>query len=156
MKIGKHTLTNLFNVGVVTGDTDVDISAAVYTAFVDLLTIVAPVGGLQNCRVDIDVNKATTGLDVVATAADTFDACAVIAVDDTNYRLLKTGSQITANGDASLEMNENGWSFDIGPLNGGETVKIKIKLSAERDDAELPYKVTYIGQTPTITAIVAG
>jgi len=156
MRIGKHTLTTLFNVGVATGDTDVDISAAVYTAFVDLLTITAPVGGLQSCRVDIDVNKATTGLDTVATAADTFDACAVIAVDDTNYRLLKNGTQITANGDASLEMSENGWSFDLGPLNGGEIVKIKIKLSAERDDAELPYKVTYIGEAPTITAVAAG
>ena len=156
MRIGKHTLTTLFNVGVAIGDTDVDISAAVYTAFVDLLTITAPVGGLQSCRVDIDVNKATTGLDTVATAADTFDACAVMAVDDTNYRLLKNGTQITANGDASLEMSENGWSFDLGPLNGGETVKIKIKLSAERDDAELPYKVTYIGEAPTITAVVAG
>ena len=156
MRTGRHTLTNLFNVGVATGETDVDISEADYTTFVDILTIIAPVGGLQNCVVSIDVNKATTGLDTVATAADTFDACAVIAVDDTNYRLLKNGNQITANGDGSLEMSENGWSFDLGPLNAGEIVKIKIKLSAERDDAELPYKVTYIGQAPTITAIAAG
>ena len=156
MRIGKSTLNTLFNVGVAIGETDVDISAAVYTAFVDILTIVAPVEGLQSCRVEIDVNKATTGLDTVATAADTFDACVVIAVDDTNYRQLKNGTQITANGDGSLEMSENGWSFDLGPLKARETVKIKIKLSAERDDAELPYKVTYIGQAPTITAIAAG
>jgi len=156
MRIGRNTLKTLFNVEALTGDTDVDISAADYTAFVDLLTITAPIDGLQNCRIDIDVNKATTGLDTVATAADTFDACAVIAVDDTNYRLLQSGTQITANGDASLEMSENGWSFDIGPLAGGEIVKIKIKLSAERDDAELPYKVTYIGEAPTITAVAAG
>ena len=156
MKIGRHTLQTLFDVETASGETDIDISAAVYTAFADLLTIEAPVNGLIDCRVDLDVNKATTGLDAVATASDTFDAVAVISADGTNYRTLKNATQITANGDGTLEMSENGWSFDIGPLAGGETVKIKVKLSAERDDAEIPYKVTYVGEAPTITAVAAG
>jgi hypothetical protein len=154
--IGRHTLQNLFNVGAETGETDIDISAAVYTAFVDLLTVEAPVGGLQDCRIDIDVNKTTTGWDTVATAADTIDACLVLMVDDTNYRLLQNGTQITANGDGSLEMSENGFSFKTGPLASGETVKVKVKLSAERGDCVLPYKVTYVGKAPTITAVAAG
>jgi hypothetical protein len=138
------------------GTTDIDISAAVYTGFIDILTVEAPAGGLAECRIDIDVNKATTGLDTVATAADTFDCCLTGSPDGTNYRLLQNGTQITANGDGSLEMSENGWSFKTGPLAAGESVKVKIKLSAERDDAELPYRVTYLGNAPTITAVAAG
>lgn len=156
MRLGRHTLYNLFEVGTLTGTTDVDISAAVYTGFVDLLTITAPVGGLTECRIDLDVNKATTGLDTVATASDTFDCCLVGSPDGTNYRLMQNGTQITANGDGSLEMSENGWSFKTGPLHSSAVIKVKIKLSAERADAEIPYRVTYFGQAPTITAVAAG
>jgi hypothetical protein len=143
-------------VGTVTADTDVDISAAVYTGYITLLTVTAPATGLVDLRIDIDANKTTTGLDAVATAADTFDCCLVGQVDGTNYRTLQTGTQITANGDGSLENSESGWSFHVGPLAAAETVIVKIKLSAERDDAELPYRVTYIGAAPTVTAVAAG
>lgn len=143
-------------VGTATGTTDVDISEAVYTGYVTLLTVTAPASGCREVRIDLDVNKATTGLDTVATASDTFDCCLVGQVDGTNYRTLQTATQITANGDGSLTDAESGWSFTIGPLMSAESVIVKIKLSAERADAEIPYRVTYIGGAPTVTAVAAG
>jgi hypothetical protein len=156
MRRGRHSLSRFLKPKSASGTTDIDISAAVYTGFVPLLTVQAPPGGLQDCRIDLDMNKATTGVDAVATAADTIDCCLVGSPDGTNYRLLQNGTQITANGNGSLENSEDGFSFKTGPIGPNETVKAMIKLSAERDDAEVPYRVTYLGEAPTITAVAAG
>ena len=142
-------------VGEATGDADIDISEAVYTGFVNILTVTAPSTGLQACRIDIDVNKATTGFDTIATAADTIDIALVGQFDGTNYRNMQNATQITANGDGSLEHNEDGVSFDLGPLGPNESLQVHVKLSAERDDAELPYRVSYVGSAPTITPVAA-
>lgn len=142
-------------VGTATGDTDIDISESDYTGYVTLLTVTAPATGLLDLRIDIDVNKTTTGLDAVATANDKFDCSVVGQVDGTNYRTLANETQITANGDESLEDNESGWSFHLGPLAAAESIIVKIKLSAERADTELPYRVTYVGAAPTITPVAA-
>ncbi len=142
-------------VGTATGDTDIDIDQANYLGFIEILRVTAPASGLISCRIDIDINKAATGLDIVATAADTVDMVAVGTVDGTNFRTIKTATQITLNGDATLEDNESGFAFDLGPLAAAEIVTIQIKLSAERGDAELPYRVTYVGAAPTVLPVAA-
>ena len=149
------SLYDMLAIGAATGDADIDISESDYTTYITLLTVAAPAGGLRACRIDIDVNKATTGLDAISTAADTFDAVLVGQVDGTNYRTLINGTQIVANGDETLEASESGWSFNIGPLQADESVQVRVKLSVERADAELPYRVTYQGVAPTVTPVAA-
>lgn len=148
-------LLNLMAVGEATGEADIDISEADYTAYTNILTVTAPATGLSNCQIDIDVNKATTGWDTVSTAADTIDISLVGQVDGTNYRTLSNATQITANGDGTLENNESGVSFNTGPLGPNKSVQVHVKLSVERADAELPYRVSYVGAAPTITPVAA-
>jgi len=144
------------SVGEATGDADIDISEAVYTAFVNVLTVTAPATGLADCVIDIDFNKATAGWDTIATAADTLDCVLVKQVDGTNYRSTqKASAQITANGDGSLDASESGMSFNVGPMQANASVQVHVKISAERDDCELPYRVTYVGAAPTITPVAA-
>ena len=142
-------------VGEVTGDADIDISEAVYTGYINILTVIAPATGLASCRIDIDANKEITGWDTISTAADTIDIVLVGQFDGTNYRTIENATQIAANGDGSLENNESGVSFNIGPLGPNESLQIHVKLSAERDDVELPYRVTYVGAAPTVTPVAA-
>lgn len=136
-----------------TGEADIDISESDYTGFINIMTITAPATGLNDCRVDLDLNKTTTGWDAVSTAADTIDIALVGQTDGTNYRNIQNATQIAANGDETLEMSENGVSFHIGPMQANGSIQIHVKLSVERDDAELPYRVTYIGAAPTITPV---
>ena len=144
------------NVGEITGDADVDVSAAVYTGYINILTVTAPASGLLNCRIDIDFNKATTGWDNVATAGDVLDCLAVVQTDGTNYRGTQLASaQITANGDGSLTADESGVSFILGPMAPNASVQIHVKMDTERGDCELPYRVTYVGAAPTVTPVAA-
>jgi len=146
-----------WDVGELTGDADVDVTAADYTGYINVLTVKAPASGLLSCRIDIDFNKETTGWDTIAEAADTLDCVAVVQADGTNYRSMQIASaQITANGDGSLDASESGMSFVLGPMQANASVQIHVKMSAERNDCELPYRVTYVGAAPTVTPIVAG
>lgn len=139
-----------------TGDADIDISESDYTTYINILTVTAPATGLKDCRIDLDFNKATTGWDTISTAADTLDCVLVAQVDGTNYRSTqKASAQITANGDGSLDASESGVSFDVGPLGPNESVQVHVKLSVERADAEIPYRVTSVGAAPTITPVAA-
>jgi len=140
----------------ITGDTDIDITASDYTTYITLLTVAAAAGGLLSCKIALDFNKASTGWDTVSTAADTLDMLVVSQIDGTNYRSTQLASaQITANGDGSLDDTESGVLFDIGPLASGDSVIVKVKLSIERADCEFPYRVTYQGEAPTVTAVAA-
>jgi hypothetical protein len=139
-----------------TGRTDIDVSFYDYSDYVELLTIRPPSTGLLDCRVDLDFNYATTGWDTVATAGDTLDCVVVVQVDGTNYRSMQLASaQITANGDGTLDATESGWSVRLGPMQANAYAQIRVKLSAERDDAELPYRVTYVGAAPQVTEVAA-
>jgi len=153
----KHKLVNQVTVREATGDADIDISASDYTGYINVLTVTAPANGLLDCTIDIDFNKATTGWDVVATAADTLNCVLIKQVDGTNYRSSQLASaQITANGDGTLDASESGMSFKVGPMQADSSVQVHVKMSAERGDCELPYRVTSIGDAPTITAVAAG
>jgi hypothetical protein len=139
------------------GTADIDISAAVYTDYITLLTI-TPASGecILDLAIDLDYNKATTGFDTVATAGDTLDVAVLGKADGTNWRTLMNGTQITANGDGSLTDAESGERFNVGPVAAAGAVVVRVKLSAERADAEIPYRVTYRGAAPTITPVAAG
>lgn len=139
------------------GTADIDISESDYTGYVTLLTITPATGqSLIDVSIDFDWNLATTGWDTVSTAADTLDIAVVTKVDGTNWRGLMNGTQITANGDGTLTDDESGERFNIGMIGiNGECV-IRVKLSVERDDAEIPYRVLYRGAAPTITPVAAG
>jgi len=140
-----------------TGVADIDVSAADYTGFQTLLTVQPNTGViLADVRIAFDWNKATTGWDKVATAADTLDSVVVSKVDGTNWRTRATGTQVTANGDGTLDDSESGQEFSLG-LVGAEGARVKVKVSAERGDVEIPYRVTYRGSAaPTVTAVAAG
>ena len=147
---------NQLTVREATGEADVDIDQAVYTAFVNIMTVTAPTTGLVDCRIDLDLNKTTTGWDAGATAADTIDVALVGQVNGTLYRNLQNATQLVANGDESVEMSENGVSFHVGPMQANESVQVHVKLSAERAvDIEIPYRVTSVGDAPTITPVAA-
>jgi len=142
------------NVAEATGDADIDISEAVYTGYINMLTVTAPAGGLIDCRIDIDFNKVTNGWDNIATAADVLDVVLVVQVDGTNYRSTQLASaQIVANGNGTLDASESGVSFHVGPMGPNASVQVHVKMDTERDDSEQPYRVTYVGAAPTITAV---
>ena len=145
--------------GEATGDADIDISEYDYTGYIELLKV-EPNGTsvLADLSIFLDWNKATTGFDTVATADDTLDCVCQVKVDGTNWRLHSTGTQVTANGDGSLDETEDGQIFRVGPLGAGSDVRILVKLSAERGDCEIPYRVVYVGAStaPTVTPVAAG
>jgi hypothetical protein len=139
------------------GTADIDISEAVYTDYVLLLTITPAAGqSLVDVEIDLDYNLATTGVNEVATAADTLDVCVAGRTDGTNYRNLMSAVQVSMTGDvATLALNRMGDRFKVGQVGVTGRVAVYVKLSAERSDAEIPYRVTYRGAAPTITAVAA-
>lgn len=139
---------------VLTGTADIDVSAAVYTAFVPLMAVTAPAYyGLDDLVIELDYNKDTTGWDAVATDADTLDVAVARKVDGTNYRRVLYGTQATA----GATMATTGQRFNIGAVPPGEIVQIQVKESAERGDVEIPYRVIYKGEVaPTVTPVAAG
>lgn len=137
------------------GEADIDISEAVYTGYITLLTI-APAAGepLVDCWLHLDWNKTTTGAHAVGTAGDTLDAIVMMKVDDTNLRHAQAFTQVTISDTPSEEAS--GQRLHIGPIGPTETCVVKVKVDTERDDVEIPYRVLYRGATPTITPVAAG
>ena len=139
------------------GTTDIDISAAVYTGFIDVLTI-APNAEIQDLIIDLDFDKATTGVNEVATASDTLDCGVFLDVDGTNYVGIMAIPQVTLSGTAGTITGGTigGYRFKVGYVGADSNIKVKVKLSAERADAEIPYIISYQSLTaPTITAVAA-
>jgi len=148
------TATGSLNPVTATGDADIVVSASNYTAgFVTLLTI-TPAAALTDLVIDLDYCKAATGVSTVATNNDTLDVYVFGKIDGTNARVLKKGTQKTLTGD--VNMVDSGERFILGPVAAAEVITVGVKLSAERADAEIPYRVTYVGSAaPTITAVAA-
>jgi hypothetical protein len=153
--------------GVLTGETDVDVSEADYTAIagIALLTI-APQAGtvLTDVVVDLDFLKDTTGLFVVNTT-QTVQIMIQSKIDGTNWRTIAhwpaTSSTLgLAVPDAAADLDALDDSpakrFYIGTVSAAQQARIAITLSAETGgDAEVPYAVYYKGVAPTITAVAA-
>ena len=139
----------------VTGDADIDVSESAYeTGYVNMLTVTAPSTGLLDCTIDIDFDKDTTGWNDVATHGDVLDCSLVKQTDGTNYRSVQDASaQITSA--ATLTATNSGVTFKVGPMQANESVQVQVKMNTERGDSEQPYRVTSVGDAPTVTAVAA-
>lgn len=139
-----------------TGTADIDISAGVYTAYVELLKIEPQSrAGLLNLCIDLDLNKTTTGWDDISTASDTIDIGVFCKIDGTNFRHIMSAAQLTATGDGSHATA--GVRLNVGSVGPGADVSVRVKLNAERADVEIPYRITYVSdRAPTVTAVAAG
>lgn len=134
------------------GNAIIDVSEVVATGFTPLFTLTpASSEALVDLAIDFDWNLATSGFDTAATAGDTLDVAITGKVDGTNYRHLLSGTQVTANGNGSLDDSESGERIIVGPLHVNETLKAEVKVSVERGDFTVPFRVTYRGPTPTVT-----
>ena len=151
----KRNISNPLIVRESTGDADIDVTAAAYEAgYVNILTVTASSTGLIDCTIDIDFDKDTTGWNDVATHGDVLDVVLVKQVDGTNYRSTQLASaQITSA--ATLTAVDSGITFRVGPMQANASVQVQVTMDTERGDSEQPYRVTYIGDTPTITPVAA-
>jgi hypothetical protein len=149
-----------------TGTTDVDVSAADYTAVagVALLTI-EPDNGAVEIVVDLDLLKDTTGL-LVKNTTETVQIMQQTKVDGTNWRTIQgwpaasdfTGLTVPdAAGDLDALDDSPARRFTFGPIGPTQAARLALTLSAETGgDAEIPYVVYVRGGTATVTAVAAG
>lgn len=150
-----ETLYNYLKPRTLSGTTDIDISEAVYTGFVTILTI-APAAAVRDMTIYLDFDKETTGVNDVATNNDTLDAQVFTKVGGSVYVAVELMTQKTLTGTFGLAAG-GGWMIKIPSLDTTQDLVIKVKLSAERADAEIPYRITYCSeQAPTVTAVAAG
>jgi hypothetical protein len=149
-----ETLYNHLKPRVLTGTADIDISVAVYTGYIEILKI-EPNAAIRDLVVDLDLDKTTTGVNDVATASDTAILAVFMKVDGTNFVAVDYSSSFTLSGSPGLATG-GGWRFKIGAVDVTEDVSIRIKLSAERADAEIPYRINYCSEiAPDVTAVAA-
>ena len=137
---------------VASGETDIDISAAVYTGYIALLTITPAAGGpLEDAWLDLDLSKAVTGFSIVHTA-ETIQFQVQRKIDGTNWKpdLNATTAALSGTNAAGLAQR-----FHFGPVDPTAAVRLVVKLSAEVGDTEFPYRLQYLGPTPTITVVAA-
>lgn len=165
----QNDIRDLATVGVLTGTTDVDVSAADYTTVggIAILTITPATGApLSDVVVDLDLLKATTGLLVVNTT-ETVQIMMQTKIDGTNWRTVwhwpaassRTGLAVP---DAAQDLDalddSPGLRIPVGIVGVTQAVRITLELSAETGgDAEIPYAVYYKAlSAPTVTAVAAG
>ncbi len=142
-----------------TGEADIDISEAVYTGWIDLITI-ANVSNryvIEDVVLLFDLAKASTGFVAVHTA-ETIQFCHLRKVDGTNWRR-SIGENLAPVGETVAVNPTNGAAglieMRLGHIAPNEDVKVQVILSAEVGDTEFPYSLTYRGPKPTITAVAA-
>ena len=138
------------------GEADIDVSEANYaTGYIEILNI-APndTFGCSRLTVELDLNKATTGWDAVSTGSDTLNIGVFKKTDGANYRHVLSSAQLTAVGNGTHATA--GVRFDLGPVAKGDRISIRVKVSTERGDIEIPYRVTYSSHiAPVVTAVAA-
>lgn len=151
-----YETNNLVDPVTITGTTDIDISVAVYTGYIAILTVEAE-ADINNLYLDFDLDKETSGVNDVATNADTASLLLQIALDGTLFVGVEATANYTLTGTfGSIATGVSGKRFNVGSLPTGAKAKVLIKLSAERADAEIPYGVTYTSAAaPTVTAVAA-
>jgi len=142
-----------------TGEADIDVSAADYTAFVALLTIANPSAKnfIEDAWVFFDLDKATTGFGAGYTT-QTIQFAVARKVDGTNYKIEanSNGDGLTATVTGTVAASDRMMGIHIGPIGPNEDARIVVVLSAETaNDAELPYALYFRGPVPTLTAVAA-
>lgn len=135
------------------GTADIDISAADYTGWVELLSITAQSGEvLHDLEIMLDLAKTTTGFAAVHTS-QTIQATLGTAPDGTNFRpnLNEATTAISGTNAAGGALVLRARKVDdVG-------TKVYVQLSAEVGDTEIPYVLTYRGRpASTITPVAAG
>lgn len=126
-------------------ESTMDVSAAVYTGWIPLLTIAPPAGvAMEDVRVVVDLDKVTTGFaDATGWDTETMQLSIARKVDGTNWRtahnLIVPSSAIAADDADNLSIE-----IPIGHVGPNEGVRIMIKVSAEAAaDAVFPYVAYY-------------
>lgn len=149
----KNIPASVRDVRVLTGEADIDVSEAVYTAYVALLTIAPATGSpLEDCVVVIDLDKDTTGF-ADAYTTGTIRFIVQRKIDGTNWRGDFTTQTAALAGDNADGLS---YQFNIGPVGVTQQVRIAVLLSAEGTDVEFPYAVYFkASKTPTVTAVAA-
>jgi hypothetical protein len=141
------------------GETDIDVTAADYTAYQTLLTIANPSAKnfIEDCWVFLDLNQDTYGFGVVNTT-ETIALAVARKVDGTNYRICcnSYSGEETAAITGSVAAVDRGIGLHLGPIGPDEDAIVKVVLSAETGgDCAIPYIVYYRGPRPTITEVEA-
>ena len=141
------------------GETDIDVSAADYTAYILLLTIANPSAKhfIEDCVVHFDLNQDTTGFGAVNTT-ETIALAVARKIDGTNYRIggNTNGDDETPTMTGTVAAVNRGMGLRVGPIGPDEDCQIWVRLSAETGgDCALPYVVYYRGPKPTITEVAA-
>jgi hypothetical protein len=150
-----ETLYNYLKPRTLSGTADIDISTANYaTGFVEILKI-EPRAAIRDMVIYLDFDKETTGVNDVATNNDTLDAQVFTKVDGTVYVATEAMTQKTLTGTFGLAVG-GGWAIKLGALDTTQDISIRVKISAERADAEIPYRIVYCSELPpTVTAVAA-
>lgn len=135
------------------GTTDIDDSVqAENSAWFTVLTITPVAGGpIRDCRVFLDMAKATTGYAAVETTA-TIQFRVARKVDGTNWR---GGTPTTAVSGTNYAGRLQ--EIEIGNVDPDEEARIEALMSADAtSDIEIPYVGYYEGPIPpTVTAVAA-
>lgn len=135
------------------GTTDVDDSAQTETSSFALLTIAPGAGSpLEDCIVDFDLAKATTGFAAVESTVTVTFAVAH-KVDGTNWRRRVIVEAALTGTLAAARMQR----IPVGFVPVDAQARIEATFSSDvTSDMEIPYQVHYRGrQAPTITAVAA-
>lgn len=149
----------------IAGTTDVDVTAADYTAGAALLTI-EPVAGypIRNVDIYLDLAKDTTGLIVVNTT-ETIGFVVQQKIDGANWQGVDAWPKAGESGilvpDAAGDLDADAWQgvhWHFDSIHPNADLRILLVLDAETGgDAEVPYRITYEGPVaPVVTAVAAG
>jgi len=137
----------------VSGTTDIDDSAQTETSAFAILTIAPQTGSpLEDCIVDIDLAKATTGFGAVETSITVTFAVAH-KVDGTNWRRRVINEAALSGTLAAARMQR----IPVGFVPVDAQARIEATFSSDvTSDMELPYQLHYKGrQAPTVTEVAA-
>jgi hypothetical protein len=147
------TTKRLFDRGelkISTGSATATMAAQNWTGFNPILTIAPQADhALYNCRVVIDLAKASTGF-AAGYTTQTIQFVVSRKVDGTNWRQANNTATTALTGTNAASQSIEIFLGEVGPT---EQVRIEIKLSAENADIVFPYVVMYrAGAAATFTS----
>lgn len=136
------------------GTADIDDSVQDESAGWVVLLTIAPAANapIRDCKVFLDMAKATTGYGAVETSA-TISFRVARKVDGTNWRVGTATTAVSGTNYAG-RLQE----IDIGNVDPDEAARVEFLMSADAtSDMEIPYVGYYEGPiAPTVTPVAAG
>jgi len=136
-----------------TGTTDIDVSAAVYTTSGVLLTLALAAGQhMRDVEIFFDLALATTGF-AATNSTETIQFQVERKVDGTNWRKGSHWPLVALSGTLAALRSIR---LDIGDVDTASEVRVSCVLSAETGgDCTFPYLIKFRGHEPTVTAVTA-